>query len=128
MCQAPLASNELVARILPAGTAEGRTYLITLGDALVDVETGSGSIATVSTDRVRTMAQGAGADVAQLLGRAMAHEIGHLLLGTTQHASQGPMRASWSGADHRRDLKTDWLFGTREGQAMRSAIANRVRE
>ncbi len=30
-----------------------------------------------------------------LLGHALAHEIGHLLLGTLDHANQGIMRAPW---------------------------------
>src|SRR5262245_43330077 len=124
-CQTPLGWNELVVRILPGGTADGLTYLSSLGAALVDRDAGGGSIATVYTDRVRVMAQNAGVDVAVLLGRAMAHEIGHLLLGTNRHATKGLMRASWSGADLRRNLVTEWLFRSKEGEVMREAIASR---
>lgn len=126
-CQNPLGWNELVVRILPAGTADGRIFLSTLGDALVDLDTGNGSIATVYSDRVKSMAQNAGVDVALLLGRAMAHEIGHLLLGTNRHAARGLMRASWSGADLRRNFVAEWLFGAKDGEVMRKGIASRFR-
>jgi len=34
-----------------------------------------------------------------LLGHVMAHEIGHLLQGTTQHSESGIMKARWTGQD-----------------------------
>jgi hypothetical protein len=37
--------------------------------------------------------------VARALGRALAHEVGHVLLATTQHAPRGLMRAQRSAAD-----------------------------
>jgi hypothetical protein len=36
---------------------------------------------------------------AQLLGRAIAHELGHYLLASTRHSRKGLMRASLSGSD-----------------------------
>ncbi len=39
----------------------------------------------------------------QILGRAMAHEVVHLLLGTTAHADLGLMRSEWSTDDLRMD-------------------------
>ena len=35
----------------------------------------------------------------QILGRAMAHEVVHLLLGTTSHAEVGLMKAEWIAED-----------------------------
>jgi hypothetical protein len=125
-CTRPPGSNELVVRILAAGSADRRPHVDTLGFAFVDVSAGSGSLATVYADRVAVMARDAGIDAAELLGRAMAHEVGHLLLGTNQHASHGLMRASWSGADLRRNRATQWLFGGEEAEAMRKGLANRA--
>jgi hypothetical protein len=31
----------------------------------------------------------------QILGHAVAHEIGHLLMGTNSHSSRGLMRGNW---------------------------------
>jgi hypothetical protein len=125
-CTQPLRWNELVVRILPAGTVDPRRHLSTLGFAFVDLDVGGGSLATVYADRVGLMAQSAGVDAAELLGMAMAHEIGHLLLGTNRHASRGLMRASWSSTDLRRSLATQWVFDGKEGDVMRKGIASRL--
>jgi hypothetical protein len=39
-------------------------------------------------------------DVAQILGNALAHEIGHVLLSSVQHSASGIMKAVWSRADY----------------------------
>jgi hypothetical protein len=70
------------------------------------------------------MARVGGVDGAILLARAIAHEIGHLLMGTTQHASNGLMRAVWSQAELRRKAAADWEFSKAEAQAMRRAPRN----
>ena len=124
-CRQSVRWNEVVVRIVPVRTVDNRRHVETLGFALIDRDTGGGSLATVYADRVELMAHKGGVDAAELLGRAMAHEIGHLLLGTSQHASQGLMRASWSSADLRRNLALDWLFVGKEGEAMRRGIASR---
>lgn len=82
-------------------------------------------LATVYADLVTGVARGAGIDARELLGRAIAHEIGHLLLGTNQHASAGLMRAVWSRVELRRDKATDWHFLDSEAGSMRAAIAVR---
>jgi hypothetical protein len=126
-CTQPLRWNELLVRIVSAGTVDKRPDVDTLGFAFVDLDAGGGWLATVYADRVSVMAQGAGIDAAELLGRTMAHEVGHLLLGSNRHAPQGLMRASWSSADLRRNRATQWLFGGKEGEVMRRGIAGRFR-
>jgi hypothetical protein len=126
-CTEPLRWNEVVVRIIAAGTLNSQHGVDTLGFAFVDLDAGGGSLATVYADRVRAMAQRAGADAAQLLGRTMAHEVGHLLLGTNEHASHGLMRASWSSAELRRNRATQWLFAGLEGEVMRRGVAGRFR-
>lgn len=118
--------NELLLRIVSAGAVAGQPGVDTLGSALVDVDAGAGSLATVYADRVRVMAHRADVDAAELLGRAMAHEVGHLLLGTNGHAEHGLMRATWSSVDLR-GHRAQWFFNGREGEAMRSGIAGRFR-
>jgi hypothetical protein len=126
-CGRPVQPNELVVRVLSAGTEDRRADVDTLGFAFVDLRAGGGSLATVFADRVRAMAQGAGVDAAELLGRTIAHEAGHLLLGTNRHAAHGLMRAYWSGTELRRNRATQWLFGGEEGEVMRRVIASRLR-
>ena len=126
-CNQPPQWNELLVRVVSAGAVHGPRDVDTLGFAIVDPDLGVGSLATVYADRVAVLAQGAGVDAAELLGRTMAHEVGHLLLGTNRHAARGLMRASWSSADLRRNRETQWLFGVKEGEVMRSGIASRFR-
>ena len=126
-CARPIRWNELLVRIVSAGSVESHPAADTLGFALVDAASGRGSLATVYADRVNALAHGAGADIAVLLGRTIAHEVGHLLLGTNRHAPHGLMRASWAGADLRRNRATQWLFDGSEAEAMRCGIAGRFR-
>jgi hypothetical protein len=126
LCSRALQANELVVRIVSVGTPADRPDVGTLGSAFIDVGGGGGSLATVFADRVLTLAQGAQVGVAGLLGKTLAHEIGHLLLGTNHHSAQGLMRASWSAADLRRAGAAQWQFDHEEGKAMRNGIANRL--
>jgi hypothetical protein len=124
-CKQPLRWNELLVRIVSAGTVDSRFDADTLGFAFVDLDAGGGSLASVYADRVGVMADAAGVGAAELLGKTIAHEIGHLLLGTNRHAPHGLMRASWSGADLRRNRATQWRFEGKEGEVMRKGIARR---
>ena len=56
------------------------------------------------------------ADVATLLGRAIAHELGHLLLGTPQHGRFGVMRAIWSSQMVRNSRPAEWRFSVARGE------------
>ena len=106
-CADPVRGRELLVRIMraPAGVPAG-----SLGCAVVDLRTGAGTLATIYGDRVRGVAARTGVAEATLLGRAIAHEIGHLLLGTSQHAASGLMRAQWSDRELRNNLAADWTF------------------
>src|SRR5262249_54227570 len=83
---------------------------------------GAGTLATIYADRVAWLAGEAGADMPTLLGFAIAHEIGHLPLGTNAHSGTGLMRALWSRAQLRRNDTADWLFGRSEAARMRSSV------
>src|SRR6185503_14952467 len=70
-------------------------------------------IAKVYPDRVASLARGAGADPADLLARAIAHEIGHLLMGNSRHSARGLMRAVWSREELRRNAPPTGSFQRR---------------
>jgi len=80
-----------------------------------------GTLATVFTDRIRSLAAEIKMADGELLGRAIAHEIGHLLLGTTHHSSTGLMRGHWSS----RGQEEDWRFTGGESEEMRLGLAAR---
>ncbi len=55
-----------------------------LGFSFVDIGRKAGTLATVFADRVQALAAIAGVDDGELLGRVIAHEIAHLLIGTSR--------------------------------------------
>ena len=92
----------------------------------MDVVAREGSLATVYVDRVNALADIAGRDRAELLGLAIAHEIGHVLLGTSAHAAVGLMLATWTAYELRRRWSLDWMFGEQECLEMRRRLAERA--
>lgn len=121
-CETPLDPSELSVRLvrLP-GTVSARGEL-QLGYSLVDTAAGAGTLATIYADRVAWLAGEAGADTPTVVGLAIAHEIGHLLLGTNAHSATGLMRAVWSRAELQRNDAADWLFGRPTAARMRSSV------
>ena len=103
------------------------TYRSALGEAQIDTQTHTGWIATVFADRVAIMSDRAGANARGVLGRVIAHEIGHLLIGTNRHSRKGLMRAVWTEVELRRGIGLEWHFSTSEARCMRAEIARRSR-
>lgn len=127
-CETPLRSGEMIVRIARSRkSAQAREPLV-LGDAWVDPVEGTGVLATVYIDRVHLLAAEARVDVRRLLGRAIAHELGHLLLASTVHPPLGLMRATWRNEELQRDDRLDWTFAPTEAQSMaRRALAMAAR-
>jgi hypothetical protein len=73
-------------------------------------------------DRVMFLARAAGGNAARLLGYAIAHEIGHLLLASNAHGAHGLMRPIWSSAEVRRGRTADWTFTEQEVAAIRTRL------
>jgi hypothetical protein len=95
-----------------------------LGDSLIDGRTGGGVLITIDPRRVRSIAAQAGLAPAILLGRAIAHEVGHLLIGTPDHSAHGLMRALWKQQELRANNPVDWRFTADQAEAMRLGIAD----
>ena len=72
------------------------------------------SVITVFINRVRAMAATASADSGTLLGRVMAHELGHVLLGPGKHSTTGLMRPDWALDEIRGNTAELWMFTPRE--------------
>jgi len=67
-----------------------------LGCALQDAGSGRGLVAYVFAQRLEQTVQMGGATRFRLLGFAMAHELGHLLLGPSAHSATGIMQPNCS--------------------------------
>jgi hypothetical protein len=127
-CLAPLAPTELAVRFVTFPPPPGKEGTLPLGYSLVDTRRRSGSLATLYVDRVAGLAFTCQIDTGTLLGRAVAHEIGHLLLGDRSHGGSGLMRALWSREAIAGSGEEKWQFSMQEGQKMRSALRSRRAE
>ncbi len=127
-CGRPPGPKELVLRMRPAGLIPG-THDVSMGSSLVGAgASGMPVFSTVHPDRVTVVADAARVDRRVLLGRAIAHEIGHLLLDTSRHAERGLMRARWSTRELRQEADADWKFLQSESETMVAALARRHRD
>ena len=120
-CLEPLlAGRDLMLRLVDRTPVDGR--IIALGESMLDREQRGGVLMTVDVFPVRTIAGQASTPVPTLLGRAIAHEIGHLLLGSAEHPRFGLMRALWSHDELRGVKPAHWGFSRREGAQMRETL------
>ena len=136
-CRSVRHASDLVIRILPTSRSRpessdsavsaqepsGESNL-QLGFAAVDPSGRANVMATVYRDRVLTVARRASVDYGELLGRAMAHEIGHLLLRLPGHGLTGLMRGIWTDAELIQNRHGDWTFTESEALRMHSILTH----
>jgi hypothetical protein len=123
-CSTPPAPGELVVRLVNAPSGEQSARRQALGYSLIDMATGTGTMATLFLDRITRLANGARFERATVLGRALAHEVGHLILGSNEHSATGIMRENWTAADLVNSTAREWQFLPSQGQQMRHARIN----
>jgi hypothetical protein len=122
-CQAPVRAIELHILSSP-GTNDFSEEA--MGIAIPHL--GTGDHAGVFLSRVRQIAaRNAGIiDVGNLLGYVMAHEIGHVLLRSTTHSSEGLMRAEFRPADLKKAGQRQLKFTPEQAEAIhRNTLAQR---
>jgi len=93
-----------------------------MGEALSLVE-----IANVFMNRVTEQAAIGELSVGRMLGHAIAHEIGHLLLGDNSHFPGGIMAAPWTKQDLWHMSKGDLLFTHQEVTRIQTEVRRRSR-
>jgi hypothetical protein len=67
------------------------------------------------------------ATTGQILGHAIAHEIGHLLLNLESHSATGIMRGDWDLNDLQGVASGFLLFTPRQAEVIRAEVARRAR-
>lgn len=115
-------AGELVVRVIRETGEHGFEWQRALGVSVIDPAAGSGTLATIFINRVEDSARHAGADLALLVGRAIAHEVGHLILRTNAHAGEGLMRAIWTEQELARNAPKDWVFASSDRRQIRTAL------
>jgi hypothetical protein len=63
----------------------------------------------------------------ELLGCVIAHEVGHLLLGTNSHGREGIMQCRWEEVQLRNAAKGNLQFTPRQAFAMRECLSGIIR-
>ena len=122
MCLTP--SAEALKLRLVRSPDRGDANSSVLGHALIDSRTQTGVLATIFIDRTGRLANDLGIDHRTLLGRAIAHELGHLLLGTSTHGA-GLMRETWSHGELQGRRRSDWHLDPLDASTIRDRLAQR---
>jgi hypothetical protein len=120
MCFEPCPTSRLAVRIIPEVSADRANT--SLGVALSE----GGIYATIFYPRVDEYAEQHIATASQILGHAMAHEIGHLLLGRVPHSRFGIMRGGWAAEDLRKMAMGDLRFSPQQSALIRQAAMLRA--
>jgi len=87
-------------------------------------EDGKGCYADLFYEPIQQLQEETHASASVILGHAMAHELGHLLLGTNSHSPSGLMRAHWTGEDLRNASKGNLLFSREQSLRIINRIGN----
>jgi hypothetical protein len=87
---------------------------------------GKGCYADLFYERIVELQMKTHTLTAIILGHAMAHELGHLLLGTNSHSRDGLMRAQWNRGDLAEAARGNLLFSTEEATRMTSRFTRDV--
>jgi hypothetical protein len=82
--------------------------------------------AIILSDEIQNFATSWGIDLADILGVAMAHEIGHLLLRTSSHSLLGVMKAEYLQKDLTSAGRRSLIFTQEEGKSMRNEVRRRM--
>ena len=122
-CDDPLKPTEVVVRVIEAPPFNATLNPEAYGVTYVVRETNHGWLATVFSDRINRAATRVKAEPGTLLGRVVAHEVGHLLLGTGYHGEGGVMRAEWPDALLGRE-GDEWRFSMLEAASMQRVLAS----
>ncbi len=122
-CRKPLSPENMIVRILKQTTGRTAFNRKTVGFATGD------AVASVIYDRVRQLLceeDLLARDLPLVLGGAIAHEVGHLLLGSDSHSPAGIMRERWLREDMLRLVVGQLRFTDAQSTALRAEVRRRI--
>ncbi len=114
-------SRRMAQRLQPDGHGDD----FSLGMALPGGEQGFGSVAYIYFHRIQKLVQLVERhtrDGEVILGHAVAHEIGHLLLNTSMHSAAGIMYVPWEKTHLTRAMEGLLLFTPAEAEQMQANL------
>jgi hypothetical protein len=127
-CRWAFGPADIALRIVPRSMAtrfDSRQE--SLGFAIPSAGSGHGADAWVFYHRVEELAESGLAPRYVALGHALAHEIGHLLLGLNQHSPQGIMSPDWSPENLKLATWGMLLFTPEQAERIRADVLARER-
>jgi hypothetical protein len=128
-CQEELGTRDFALRILArSAAAKLFTRDEPLGFAPRCHEDQRGCVLNIFYYRVDDLATQGRARSERILGHAIAHEVGHLLLGLNAHSPAGIMRGIWSRDDLERMAWTYLLFTPDQCKRMHTNLRSRATE
>ncbi len=122
-CHRPIERDEVIVRIVTGSDDSDNR----LGYSFVDTQHHVDCLATAFGDRIEAMATRTQSDPGRLLGRVIAHEIIHLLLGTSAHSPIGLMRDAWSDDEVQNNRPIDWMLTGTVAKRIRVGLLERSR-
>ena len=122
-----IGTGHLIVEILPdANSQRLHFHLEVLGTATL-VGKGQGFYCYLFYDRIERLARGSQLSQPILLGDVLAHETGHLMLGSNSHSLVGIMSGKWSGDGLRRVSQRVMFFDPSQSRTIRQRLnANRA--
>jgi hypothetical protein len=115
-CPQVLDATVLFLRIFPATAAKRNRS----GEAFV-----AARIANIFWNRVQERAQRLNVSAPRFLAHTLAHELGHLLLGSNSHSATGIMTAHWDARAMTRICQEGLYFNSHQSEVMRAGIRRR---
>ena len=122
VCRQTDLPGHLALRIMPDATKSASHAVFGIAFLALD---GSGKYSDVFWNRVRDLQATSNLDLSSVLGSVMAHEMGHLLLGSNAHSVSGIMRAQWDAEELQRIAMGTLLFTEHQAERMhgRASVA-----
>ena len=119
-------SPTMTARIAPEATSMGLAPGAGADRLLVYVF--YGKVESLSNDLMATTVSRHCPPVSRglILGQAIAHEIGHILLNLAVHSPTGIMRGTWDSKDFENAMRGNLVFTAQQAETIRAEVARRA--
>ena len=122
LCNAnPVDSASVVLRIITAARNDGGGVRPVFGASIV-ASSGRSHYSTIYYGSIRQVCMVNGLYEESLLAATMTHELGHLLLGPSAHASQGIMLGRWNGPAYDQISHGKLVFSYCQAKAIREEV------
>lgn len=121
-CQEPLEPTDIVLRVI-SNSIQNKAQDAVFGFAVLPI------LASVYFDYPARLARSANdqSELHVILGCVIAHEIGHLLLGSNSHIGSGIMQPRWEGKQVRQAMTGALLFTPAQAKSLQIETQKRMR-